>query len=226
MPKAKPSVSIQSDYWQEKWKANDIQFHKNVTHPLLVQYSYLFEKGKIVIPLCGKTLDMVWLAKQEHHVVGIELSSLACETFFEENHLPFEKKIVDGCPVYEGKLISIWCGDIFSIPQIAWSGMTGIYDRAALVALPESTRKPYADLLTQHIKKNKTTFTNGLLISLEYMNEGIQGPPFSVTEKEVMNLFSKIHLEKLSTSLDTHLSGRAPKFQSSNVHEKVYRLSV
>lgn len=214
-------------YWHEKWQTNDIMFHKIGTHPLLIANSKYLLPGKVIVPLCGKSLDMMYLQQEGHDVVGFELSPIACEAFFSENNLRYEKITKGNIILYQSSRISIWCGDIFSLPDEAWKDFSGIYDRAAIVALPPDVRKKYSKLVIDQMKKNSSTFRSALTICVEYTDETIEGPPFSVNEKEIKKLYGKaLKVKKISTTLDPHLSGRAPRFQKVHVHEKVYVLEL
>jgi thiopurine S-methyltransferase len=187
---------MSSDFWLNKWKEGDIRFHQSKYHPQLEKNGHLFSEGTILVPLCGKTLDMLFLSSLGHHVIGVELSPIACRDFFLENGIQFTEKNVTDFIFFESSEITLWCGDFFKLPQAVWDLVTGIYDRAALVALPENIRKKYAEEISERTKKSEV-----LLVSFEYAEGALQGPPFSVPEKEVKELYSTysvqtIHIEK------------------------------
>lgn len=214
-------------FWHNKWKTGDIFFHKEEPNPLLVKHADLLAKGHIMVPLCGKSVDMVWLAQRGFKVTGIELSPIACEDFFSQNGITFTKTPHGESMLYQSEQISIWCGDIFQIPSQAWEGCTGVYDRAALIALPKDLRKKYAELVCQQLLKNKPTFKNMLLISVEYAEGAVEGPPFSISKEEIQELFGKVlKIESLEPTDDDRLTGMAPKFQSTEVISKPYRLKL
>ena len=134
---------MEKNYWNEKWEKKEIGFHQDSGHPALPKYFEVLSGTKVLVPLCGKSKDMLWLAAHGFKVVGVELSPIACRDFFEEASLPFSLSQREGFTVFEGTDISLWCGDFFKLPQSAIAGMTTIYDRAALIALPPDTRKQY-----------------------------------------------------------------------------------
>jgi thiopurine S-methyltransferase len=154
---------MEADFWHQRWRENQIGFHLDE-----------------VVPLCGKSRDLGWLAAQGYHVVGVELSPLAVEAFFKEHGLSPQKKShghVDGHYV-QG--VEIWCGDFFEMHRSQIGHVDAIYDRAALIALPESMRGRYV----QHLLA-LTGRVPQLLVTLDYPATQMEGPPFPVTSQEV-----------------------------------------
>jgi thiopurine S-methyltransferase len=180
---------MDSDFWLERWREGRTGFHQQRVTPLLPKYwpsLDLPSDSPVLVPLCGKSLDMLWLAEQGHRVLGVELSSLAVEQFFTENGLtpavhtsPLGQHYVDG-------RIEIICGDIFDLDSATLSACLGVYDRAALIALPEDMRPRYV----QHVYGQLSDRYRGLLLTLDYPQDQMDGPPFSVTDVEVQRLFA------------------------------------
>src|SRR5690606_5035313 len=181
---------MDADFWLERWRQGRTNFHMERVTPLLQKYwpsLNLPADSKILVPLCGKTLDMVWLAGQGHRVLGVELSSLAIERFFQENALtPVITESTLGKHYTAGK-IEIICGDIFRLGADALSSCAGAYDRAALVALPADMRKRYVE----HVYGQLASNYRGLLLTLVYDQGQMDGPPFSVDEAEVQTLYAR-----------------------------------
>src|SRR3546814_8142059 len=78
------------DFWQQRWRDNRIGFHRDGVLPLLEKHwpsLGLATGSRVFVPLCGKSLDMAWLAARGHRVLGVELSPLAVGQFFDENGL-------------------------------------------------------------------------------------------------------------------------------------------
>lgn len=215
---------MDSKFWKQRWETGQTAFHLDAPHPKLVQFASKLPAGKVMVPLCGKSNDLAWLRSQGHEVVGIELSAIACEAFFTEHQVSFERRSVGSAEVYEGGGITLWCGDFFDVPSSAWEGCTALYDRAALIALPEELRAKYA----RHIVKSwkLTSISSMLLISIEYPSEEPIGPPFSVVESEVRSLYEKsFEIERLSSQREEELSNRGGKFTRIDVTEKVFLLT-
>lgn len=212
---------MESKYWESKWAAKDTQFHMETPNDQLVAYFSKLSPRRVAVPLCGKSLDMIWLLKQGYEVTGFELSALACDAFFAENAIPFQKEVLGEGTYYRAEGISIWCGDIFKSPASLWAETQSIYDRAALVALPPEMRKRYAPFIGARAPKG-TTY---LLITYEYQSDKELGPPFSVSEKEVRELFgSRFQVKVLSSKPDAVLTRRPGKFSETEVTEHVFEL--
>jgi len=174
---------MDASFWHQRWGKNDIAFHESAANPLLVKYFKdlsLVKGSRVFLPLCGKTLDIPWLLSKGCRVAGVELSKIAVEQLFTE--LGVEPKIsrVGELDHYSSKNIDIFVGDIFDLSSKMLGPVDAIYDRAALVALPEEMRNRY----TAHLIKI-TDKAPQLLICYEYDQSLMEGPPFSVSDKEV-----------------------------------------
>ena len=183
---------MESNFWLEKWKTNNIAFHKSEANPFLVNYFKelsLKRESRVFLPLCGKTLDIAWLLSKGYHVAGVELSEIAIKQLFQElgikskiaevgqlNHYSGKNKLNH----YSGKNIDIFVGNIFNLSSNMLGLVDAIYDRAALVALPKETRDRY----TAHLMKI-TNKAPQLLISYEYDQNLMEGPPFSVSNEQI-----------------------------------------
>lgn len=140
---------------------------------------------RVFVPLAGKSLDMLWLAERGHRVLGVELSALAVEQFFTENGLtPTVRESSYGTHHVAGN-IELICGDAFALDTEALADCVGVYDRAALIALPPPMRERYAAELYAKLPAGCT----GLLLTIEYAQSEMAGPPFSVEEAEVRRLY-------------------------------------
>lgn len=147
----------------------------------------------VLVPLCGKTLDMLWLAQRGHDVVGVELVEEAVEEFFSDNKLSYSVSDMAGMRCYraEQQAISIFAGDFLAFAD-AWDGAAfdSLFDRGALVALPPEIRPAYIVAC----KKLLVAQPGGLLISFEYDQLQMQGPPFSVDAAELAHYWGE-HLQ-------------------------------
>ncbi|MDI1351951.1 MAG: methyltransferase domain-containing protein, partial [bacterium] len=144
----------------------------------------LAAKSQVFVPLCGKSLDMLWLVQQGFKVVGIELSVTAVEQFFAELQMDFQRETINQMVRYYNENITIWVGDIFDLDCPLIYPVDAIYDRAALIALPASLRPLYVKQCLRVLKPGGVI----LLKTLAYDGEG-QGPPYSVTADEVEQLY-------------------------------------
>ncbi|MBA4150992.1 MAG: thiopurine S-methyltransferase, partial [Acinetobacter sp.] len=179
---------MKAEFWHERWSRQEIGFHRKQVHPLLHQFFDRLrpEHHTIFVPLCGKSIDMLWLADHGLQVVGSELSKLAVSTFFEENKLTQEVLSVEPLQGFRSERVLIWQGDYFALLARHLNGASCFYDRAALVALP-------ADMRTQYVEKLNTLMpmsAEGLLITFDYDTTQMDGPPFAVPTTEVYALFA------------------------------------
>jgi thiopurine S-methyltransferase len=181
-------------FWHQKWARMEIGFHQEEVNPILKEYwSDLPVGSHVLVPLCGKSKDMLWLLENAHQVTGVELSEIAVKAFFEENKLLYTVKKEAQFLCYQAQYqpIKIYCGDFFKFTAAPF---TAIYDRAALVALPKDMRLLYV----QHCKQLSDQTTRMLLLTLQYDASKLQGPPFSVSDRDVSTYWSG-RLEKLQS---------------------------
>uniref|UniRef100_A0A2A4Z2U0 Thiopurine S-methyltransferase n=1 Tax=OCS116 cluster bacterium TaxID=2030921 RepID=A0A2A4Z2U0_9PROT len=192
---------MQADFWHKKWQDNKIGFHESAPNSLLTANFAklnLAKASRIFLPLCGKTLDIAWLLSNEYQVVGAELSPMAIEQLFDQLKLEPHITTIGKLQHYSATNIDIFVGDIFDLTNKMVGTIDAIYDRAALVALPETTRRHY----TQHMIEISNNAPQ-LLICYEYDQSLRQGPPFSVSGEEIKSHYAKnydIHLLEKSTA--------------------------
>jgi thiopurine S-methyltransferase len=182
---------MDAQFWMERWDKGDIGFHQASGNDLLVRHWQALElagSGTVFVPLCGKSLDMMWLAGRGHRVVGSELSPLAVADFLGEQGIEAELRQEPGFEVHAAGAITIWCGDFFALPAAATRGVVAVYDRAALVAMPPNMQGDYAETL-RALAGNAPI----LLVALDYPDAEISGPPFATPEAQVRALFGDTH---------------------------------
>lgn len=175
---------VDEAFWHRRWARNEIGFHLNEVNPLLRRYwpgLQLAAGTKVLVPLCGKSLDLAWLVEQGFEVLGIELSEKAVEDFFAEQKLSARIEQQGAFKVYRCGSLEIRCGDFFALTAEDVAGCQGLYDRAALIALPAPMRQCYAEHLSAILGPGCT----GLLIVLDYEQAQMEGPPFAVSEAEL-----------------------------------------
>ncbi|WP_428036276.1 thiopurine S-methyltransferase [Amphritea sp.] len=198
---------MHSEFWHERWRSGRIGFHQSQVNPLLQRHwSQLrgLGEGRVLVPLCGKTLDMLWLREQGHEVTGVELNPLACQAFWTEQSIAVEVQHQGDFAVRHKDGLRLLCGDFFALPAEEFESIAWVYDRAALIAFPEPMRKRYARTLIEKLPAG----VGMLLITLEF--DAVEGPPFSVTEDEVRSLYSeRFEIEELSAERGAGRGGRA-----------------
>lgn len=167
------------EMWLERWQEGRTGWHEDAGNASLRRH-WRVTGRRVLVPLCGKTPDMRWLADLGNQVVGVELSPIAIESFFDEQGLSFN--VHDGeLRVYESadRTITIYCGDYFKLMSPRCDAH---YDRGALIAMPAELRSAYA----AHTSALLESSAEQLVITLEYDQSIAKGPPFSVPERELL----------------------------------------
>jgi thiopurine S-methyltransferase len=191
---------VDASFWHDKWQRNQIGFHEPQANPLLLAHfdSLSLRAGsRIFVPLCGKTLDINWLLARGQRVVGAELSEIAVQQLFAGLGVTPHATTVGKLTRYSAADIDIFHGDIFDLSRGELGEVDAVYDRAALIALPELLRTRYARHLVQI-----TNRAIQLLICVNYEQHLIAGPPFSVDAAEVARLYQGTYDLKLLGSVE------------------------
>ena len=191
-------------FWQNRWAKQNIGFHEPAANPKLIQYFdalNLASGSRIFVPLCGMTYDIGWLAEQGHDVVGVELVESAVAGLFDSLNItaivskPQNLTLYHG--EYAGRKIDIWVGDIFELAATDIGHVDAIYDRAALVALPDTS----PDHLRSRYAQQLIDLTDGarqLLVTFDFDQQQRPGPPFAITAKQLQTYYGETYeLESL-----------------------------
>lgn len=216
---------MESTFWHDRWARNQIGFHLPEVNPYLQRHwpgLGLVGGARVLVPLCGKSLDLMWLAQQGCQVLGVELSEKAVEEFFQEQCLAAQVSQRGSFKVYQAGTIELWCGDFFELSREDVAGCAALYDRAALIALPPLMRERYA----AHLQAIAPQVQSGLLISLDYEQALKAGPPFAVSDEEVRRLLAGRW--RLSVLEQRDILAESPKFAQGGVtrlEERVYQLA-
>ena len=213
---------MQPEFWHKKWASGQIGFHLPEVNPYLQRHWAVAATARVLVPLCGKSLDLAWLAGRGHQVFGVELSEKAIEDFFNEHKVQPQISHQGAFKVYRGGAIELWCGDFFALTASDVADCTALYDRAALIALPAPMRERYAAHLQQILAQG----VEGLLITLDYDQAQIPGPPFAVGDDEVQRLLGDVWQVQVLEEQD--VLGESGKFLQAGVtrlEERVYRVS-
>jgi len=215
---------MERKFWVDRWKRNRIGFHQVNYNVWLTKYwgdLGLDSSSTVFVPMCGKSLDMRWLEQQGHLVRGIDLAGIALEAYFAEGHEEFRQVAQGSLTRYEGRSSVLFCGDFFELTAVDSTGVAAAFDRGALVALGPNHRGNYVDHMLRVLPEGSQI----LLVTLEYDQHLVSGPPFSVLPEEVETLYeSRCSIEVLE-SAPTDLV--PPHFQAHGVEsavECVYRI--
>ncbi|GAB3394780.1 thiopurine S-methyltransferase [Azotobacter armeniacus] len=180
---------MHEDFWQARWARNEIGFHQPEVNPYLSRHwpaLGLAPGSRVLVPLCGKSLDLAWLAGQGFSVLGVELAERAVRDFFDGQQLEPQSSRQGPFTVYRAGPVEIRCGDFFALSAADVADCRGFYDRAALIALPPEMRERYV----AHLSAILPSPCRGLLVTLDYDQARMAGPPFAVADHEVQRLLA------------------------------------
>ncbi len=217
---------MEISYWKSRWRKNNTGWHMTEVYPMLPELwpkLALRDNATVLVPLCGKSRDMQWLAAQGFHIIGVEASSKALEQFMQSSDRQFSRTHSHGYTVFTSTDINLWQGNFLNLPQRAIGPVNAIYDKASIVALPPEMRKEYSRKLLNLCNDTTEIF----LQSFEYEQKEMNGPPFSVDENEIRSHFDQRF--NITLMNERSIFENVKKFQqrglSSYFIEKIYHLS-
>lgn len=217
---------MEPDFWHQRWQQNQIGFHQAEVNPYLRKHWPALAvpaPARVLVPLCGKSLDLLWLVQQGYQVEGVELSELAVRAFFEEQGIVPQRSAQGDWQVWQSDNLRLWCGDFFNLRPGHLGRIDAVYDRAALIALPEAMRRQYADHLQSLVGS-----VPHLLVTLEYPQGQMSGPPFSVEQSEVEALYGERY-RGTQAPMCADVLADTPNFRERGIdrlNECVYLLQV
>lgn len=210
--------------WKQGWRANQIAFHLDHVHPLLIRFwSSLDLHGaeRVFVPLCGKSLDLMWLHARGHDVVGVELSPVAVRDFFKAAGLQPKQTYHGALTSWTQERLAIHCGDFFALKPADLLGVRAVYDRAALTALPEDLRERYV----AHLAVILPADCHILLLTVEDLDDADTASEYMASSDEILALYAGHFTLELAHS-EYHLAvlGDGGETIDPRCVHKVYRL--
>lgn len=187
---------MEPEFWLARWAEGRIGFHKGEVHPDLQtwQDAWLDEPHhRILVPLCGKSVDIPFLAGRGHEVSGVEIVPRAVEDFHREQGLRATEEADGPFQVHRSPGITIWCGDFFDLTPERAGTYDRVWDRAATVALDEPRRARYVPALRRLLRPGARV----LLETFTYDQQRMPGPPWSVPDDEVRRLWAGAEVQLL-----------------------------
>lgn len=189
---------MEQQFWHNAWAKSEKPGWQQDAANWALQQHWVADSASVFVPLCGRSPDLEWLHQQGHTVIGVELSESAVIRFFEERQLVFEKTMDNALSVYTAERYRLYVGDYFAVEPRHLENVTQVYDRAALIAMPPQMRPSYAG----HLRKIMPAHAQLMVVLLEYDQQLMNGPPFSVSEAELQGYFAPDY--------DLHLLSRTP----------------
>lgn len=218
------SKNMQDEDWLNRWQKNQIGFHDTQVNEHLTRFisHYDLKPGAtLFLPLCGKSADIIWLARQGFEVIGVELSDIAIESFFAEQGLPWQQLESECFVMRRSDNICLLEGNFFDLQSDDLGDCNLVYDRAALIALDQSNRRRYVEWMHSLIDDSATM----LLITLDYDQSQMNGPPFAVSQNEVEHHYGQTFQIDILTQ--TEIVDDSPRWRDkglSSLVETVYQL--
>lgn len=210
--------------WLNLWRSRQTSFHQERVNTHLTTFwseLNLVRDSRVFVPLCGKSIDMTWLADRGHEVIGVELSPIAVKAFFHENKLKPNKRRMGKHTLWRHGRISILCGDFFSLKKSDLGHIDTVYDRAALTALPEEIRKRYVMHLQNIVPK-----ANIFLLTVEDIERDVALKNGYYVDEEIKSLFSERYSIKLThAEHGIEIQQQTPDLPSTQTEYKVYQLN-
>jgi thiopurine S-methyltransferase len=212
--------------WLKSWRDQRTGFHQLVVNRLLKRYwtgATQGQRSRVFVPLCGKSLDMLWLLEQGHEVIGVELSPIAVKAFFAENGLRPTKRRSGAFTRWRSGRIEILCGDYFSLCAADLGHIDRVYDRAALTALPEPLRRRYVERMHALVPATADIF----LLTAEDEEPGDEGAADGRLDSEVVSLYAQafvIELVRVEKGLEVDADSASGAMV--RVLLKLYRLTA
>ncbi|HMK86360.1 MAG TPA: thiopurine S-methyltransferase [Steroidobacteraceae bacterium] len=207
---------MEPEFWHERWRSGEIGFHQSTVDRNLRRHwpSLALPKGsRVFVPLCGKSLDLLWLRDAGHSVVGVEISAVAVEAFFAENGISARRRVQGDFDILEAANLTLFRGDFFALTPALLGDVAALYDRAALVSWKGEQRPRYVE----HVATLTSSAAQILLISLEYPQAQMSGPPFCVDGAEVRRLYSPLfRIEEIARG---DILAYEPRFRARGLKE-------
>lgn len=218
------------EFWLERWRTGTTGWHQAETHPFLLRHGgWLLGAGqararppRVFVPLCGASLDMLWLRRQGAAVVGIDLAASAFRRFYDDAALdpvvdrtsPFERWSAGG--------IELLAGDFFDADETVLGAFDAVYDRAALFALPPDLRERYARTMAGLCGPG----TRVLQVTFEYAQHEMSGPPFAVWPDELHRLYAAAFELECADRLDVLAANDGMRGRGlTALHECAWRMT-
>ncbi len=208
--------NAERDAWLARWREGRIRFHLEQINPTLVRYANRLlphKKCRVLVPLCGKSLDLGWLVEQGHDVVGVELSEKAVSDLFTDSGWSPTIDRKSGYEVWRYGSLAIFVSDLFALDPLLVGTFDSVWDRAALVALNQPDRARYVPWVLNRLDSGGRV----LLSTLSYDQTRMEGPPYSVTANEVRSLYQSVaKLEKIE---QTEVAQHNPLFIEAEIDQ-------
>ena len=221
-------IGMTHEQWTQAWDKGTIGWHKDKVDAILQKYLKQLcgdkESISILVTLCGKSLDLPWLADQGHSVVGCELAELAGKQLFEENNIPFSVTAIDDFKVFSAtdKKLKFYAGDFFKVSASLVGTFDVIWDHNAFGAVSPSDRSCYIELLSSLLLPGGKI----LLSNWEYDQSKRNIAPYSLNSEQIKEYFGAQFEVKLLERMDYNDSFFTKKFNFDWAYRPIHLLTL
>ncbi|GAX20948.1 thiopurine S-methyltransferase [Fistulifera solaris] len=178
------------DSWKKLWDTGMTRWHQRDVYWVLQKYGddYIHKESRVLVPLCGKTVDLAYLTTKAKEVIGVEGVLQAVKEFMQENpNLQMEAVgSRNGFDCFRGEKIWLLCGNFFHFGPAVAGKFDVIWDRAAMVAINPSDREEYVQVLGSVLKPGGVLLLSGYV---RPKGDVKSGPPFTLNKDQVLHLF-------------------------------------
>jgi thiopurine S-methyltransferase len=215
---------VDEAFWKNRWQTGQIGFHEGATNRFLERYADRFlpppGKGRVLVPMCGKSADLAFLAARGHDVLGCEIVAQAAEDFFHERSMRIHEEAKGSLLYLSSERVTIVVGDVMSLEPSVVGRFEALYDRAALIALPPDARPLYGSRMAALLEPGG----KGLVIGLTH--DAGQGPPFDVPEQDVRAAYTDLTIALLEVEDVTATTENLTKKGATRVVEAAYLVAA
>merc|ERR1712212_949582 len=156
--------------WQGRWDVDDTPWHQTQANTSLVNNWTKASQGRqdlrVLFPLCGASVDLAWLYRQGHTVVGVDGARKAAEKLFAEAEVVFDVSDLDGDDAAKFQTkdsrLKVFIRDFIGTPKDIAGTFDAVFDRGALGAMDESDRPAYIATIRNLLKDDFSSFCVGL----------------------------------------------------------------
>jgi thiopurine S-methyltransferase len=201
--------------WAGYWAEGRTGFHRSAVHEVLERHWERLAPTadrRVLVPLCGKTLDLPWLASRCAEVVGSEWVEQAVQTFFAEQGLSPDKVALAEHQRYSSANLSLVQGDFMTLQASEIGRFEACWDRAAMVALPQQVRDRYVPSLVSLMQPGGRI----LLVTYDTEKPIEEGPPYCVRPGEAARRYAAFGQVTLLESIE-HTPENNPKVREKGL---------
>lgn len=219
-------------FWIENcWSQGRTPWHLTKPHDFLIKHLHRLLNGRkvsdcnILVPLCGKSVDLIWLKDQGFkQIIGVEGVRTAIQDFSSESGISLKETVLQGMdiPSFESEdgRLKIILTDFFKLDHPSVNASVDcVWDRGSLVAILPEHRPQYTASIQRLLRKESSW--RYLAAITEYDKSHMEGPPHSITHEELKGIFGLFADAEVIEVADVS-SGEPLKFDPKTTKRMAY----